>query len=179
MKRQKEIKRYAKMFLNAAGLENAPEALNELTSVNDLLIKNPEFLGLFENPSFTGEERGKTLKGLSQRLNLSDATVRFILYLSERRIMHGLAELIRIAAALYLEKKKMVKAIVTTPAAIDKKYGERLRASLKKVTGMDVVMEYIIDPSIIGGMMVRIGSTMYDSSIKGQLRLLKDDILKG
>lgn len=179
MRRQQEIKRYAKMFLNTTGLEAAPEAISELVTIKVLLTKNVEFMRLLENPLFTGEERERAVKELSQRLKLSDNTVRFILYWSERRIISSLTELIDTVTVLYLEKKNMAKAVVTTPAVIDKKYDERLRASLKSITGMDMDMEYIIDPSVIGGMMVRVGSTMYDSSIKGQLRLLKDDIMKG
>lgn len=179
MKKQQEIKRYAKMFLNTTGLEGAPEAISELVTIKDLIAENVEFMRLLENPLFTSEERGRAVKELSLRLKLSDNTVRFILYLSELRIISSLPELINTVTVLYLEKKKMAKAIVTTPAIIDKKYEERLRASLKNLTGMDMDMEYIIDPSVIGGMMVRVGSTMYDSSIKGQLRLLKDDIMKG
>lgn len=179
MRRRQEIKRYAKMFLNATGLEGAPEALSELVIIKDLITENVEFMRLLENPLFTGEERERAVKGLSQRLKFSDNTVRFILYLSERRIISRLPELIHTATTLYLEKKNMAKAVVTTPTVVDKKYEERLRTSLKSITGMEVDMEYIIDPSVIGGMMVRVGSTMYDSSIKGQLRLLKDDIMKG
>lgn len=179
MRRQQEIKRYAKMFLNATGLEGAPEALSELMFIKSLIIKSVEFMSLLENPLFTVAERGIAVKGLSQRLKLSDSTVSLILYLSERRIISMLPELIHTATALYLEKKKMAKAVVTTPSVVDKKHEERLRASLKSITGLDMDIEYIIDPSIIGGMMVRVGSTMYDSSIKGQLRLLKDDIMKG
>lgn len=179
MSRPQEVKKCARMFLNATGFEGAPEAIAELVSVKYLMLKSVEFVGLLENPLFTQKEREAAVKGFSQRLKLSDNTVRFILYLSERMLIASLPEVIRIAAALYLEKKKMAKAIVTTPIAVDKKYEERLRASLKNITGMDLDMEYNIDPSIIGGMIVRVGSTMYDSSIKGQLRLLKDDIMKG
>jgi F0F1-type ATP synthase delta subunit len=50
---------------------------------------------------------------------------------------------------------------------------------LKKLIDRDVDLETVLDPSLLGGVLVKVGSTMYDSSIKGQLRLLKDELIKG
>ncbi len=66
-----------------------------------------------------------------------------------------------------------------TPIEISRDRENTLKASLKKMTDRDVDMEYVIDPSLLGGILVKIGSTMYDTSIKGQLRLLKDELIKG
>jgi F0F1-type ATP synthase delta subunit len=56
---------------------------------------------------------------------------------------------------------------------------DRLKGSLKKLINKDVDLDYVLDPSLLGGVLVKVGSTMYDSSIKGQLRLLKDELIKG
>jgi F0F1-type ATP synthase delta subunit len=66
-----------------------------------------------------------------------------------------------------------------TPVEVGKEYEERLKSSLKKLIDRDVDLEYVLDPSLLGGVLVKVGSTMYDSSIKGQLRLLKDELIKG
>jgi F-type H+-transporting ATPase subunit delta len=66
-----------------------------------------------------------------------------------------------------------------TPIAISKDHEATLKASLKQITGRDVDLEYMIDASLLGGILIKMGSTMYDSSIKGQLRLLKDELIKG
>ena len=50
---------------------------------------------------------------------------------------------------------------------------------MKQITGRDVDLEFVIDPSLLGGVRIKVGSTMYDSSIKGQLGLLKDKLIKG
>ncbi len=179
MKRQQAVKRYAKMFFNTVGVDSAPKALDELSTVNALMEKSREFRGLLENPLFTGEERDKVMKQASSRLNLSDSTVKFILFLSEQMVIVALPELIRFFTVLYLEKKKRAKATVVTPVDTDRKYEEALKSSLRKLTGREVDIEYVVDPSLLGGVMVQVGSTMYDSSLKGQLRLLKDDLVKG
>lgn len=178
MSRRQDVKRYAKMFLNAVTTDEMPALINELISVNSLILKSKEFRSLLENPLFTTEEREKVIKKLAEKLNLSNNTARLIIYLSSQRIIAGLSDLIRFATAIYLEKKNKARAVITTPIDIKDKYEGRFKASLKKITGRDVDIEYVIDPSILGGVLVRVGSTMYDSSIKGQLRLLKDDIMK-
>ena len=178
MKRQQAVKRYAKMFLNSMGIDDMPKALEELSAVNGLMQKSREFRGLLENPRFTGEEREKGVKEISERVKISGGTVKFILYLSEHLVIASLDGLIQIVTAMYLEKKKKAKAIVVTPVDTQKKYEETLKSSLKQITGRDVDIEYVVDPSLLGGVLVKVGSSMYDSSIKGQLRLLRDDLIK-
>jgi F-type H+-transporting ATPase subunit delta len=179
LKRQQAVKRYAKMFFNTVGVDAVPKALDELVAVNAVMEKSREFRGLLENPLFTGEEREKVMKQASARLSLSESTVKFVLFLSEQMVIASLPELIRLATAMYLEKKKRAKATVVTSFDTGRKYDEALKVSLGKLTGKEVEIEYVVDPSLLGGIMVKVGSTMYDSSIKGQLRLLKDDLIKG
>lgn len=160
-------------------LKDFPQALSELVAINDLMNANKEFKSLLINPLFTSEERTKVIGQLSGKLKLSDYIVKFILHLSEVGVIRALPEVIRIATSLYLEKKKKAKATIATPLPITKEQENRLRASLKKVTDKELDIEYAIDPSLLGGVLVRIGSTMYDTSLKGQLRLLKDELIKG
>lgn len=178
MRQQQAVKRYARMFINSMGLEDVPRALDELAVVRELMEKSGEFRGLLVNPRFTFEEREKALKKISERLYLSDGTARFVLRLAEGRAASALGAVIRTVTALYLEKKKRARATVITPVDTDGQYEDALKASLKKLTGRDIDIEYVVDPSLLGGVLVKVGSTMYDSSIKGQLRLLKDDLVK-
>ncbi|MEW6571068.1 MAG: ATP synthase F1 subunit delta [Nitrospirota bacterium] len=179
MRQKKEAKRYAKALLRKVDIENVPQALAEINSINDLMVRSKKFKNLLVNPQFTPEEREHVIKQISGKLKLSESTVKFILYLSEINVIILLPEIIRIATNLYLESKKKAKAVVMTPIEIDKNYENKLKTSLKKVTGKDIDFEYVMDPSLLGGILVQIGSTMYDTSIKGQLRLLKNELIKG
>jgi len=105
--------------------------------------------------------------------------VKFVIFLTENRVVAALSEILKTATAIYLEKKKQAKAVVFTPVEVSKGHEERLKASLKKLLDRDVDIEYVMDPSLLGGILVKVGSTMYDSSVKGQLRLLKDELIKG
>ena len=179
MKPAKQASRYAKALLRNIDLENIPQALLELIAINDLMNASKEFQSLLVSPLFTNDERTNVIRQLTGKLKLSDYIVKFILHLSEVRVIKALPEIIRMATSLYLEKKKKAKAIVMTPLQITKEQENKLRSSLKKITDRELDIEYEIDPSLLGGILVRIGSTMYDTSIKSQLRLLKDELIKG
>lgn len=179
MKQKKEAKKYAKVLLRKFDIENVPQALTEINSINQLMLRSKEFKNLLINPQFTLIERENVIKQLAEKLKLSESIVKFILYLSEINAIVLLSEIIRIATNLYLESKKKAKAVVMTPIDIGKDYENKLKNTLKKVTGKDIDFEYVTDPSLLGGILVQIGSTMYDTSIKGQLRLLKNELIKG
>jgi F-type H+-transporting ATPase subunit delta len=179
LKRPKEAKKYAKALLDTVSIDKAPEAIAELSTINDLMIKSKEFYSLLVNPQFTLEEIEKIIKQIASTLKLSDNIVKFITHLTEIKLIINLPDIIRIAISLYLERKKRAKAVVMTPIEISKRYEEKLTVSLKKLIDRDIDIEYVIDPSLLGGVLIKVGSSMYDTSIIGQLRLLKNEMIKG
>ncbi len=179
MKPVKQAKKYAKTLISVVGIDEMPKALAELGVVADLMQKSREFSSLLVNPGFTDAEREKAFQQVAAKAGLSEKAIKFIMHLTGLKVIAALPDIIKIATALYLEKKKRAKAVVMTPVEISKNYEERLKASLKKLIERDVDIEYVLDPSLLGGVLVKVGSTMYDSSVKGQLRLLKDELIKG
>ena len=179
MKPVKEAKKYAKMFISIVGIEEAPKALAELALIDAVMTKSKEFRSLLVNPGFSAAEKESGLKQVAARLSLSDKMLRFVSHLTQAGVISVLSEVIKAATVIYLERKKKAKATVLTPVEISTKHEERLKASLKKLIEKDVDIEFVMDPSLLGGILVKVGSTMYDSSLKGQLRLLKDELIKG
>jgi F-type H+-transporting ATPase subunit delta len=179
VKKTKESKRYAKMFLNAVGMDSAPEALRELAMVNALAEKSEEFRSLLVNPQFTEAERDGALRAVGKAMGLGETSVKFMAYISSAQAAASLGDILDKAVAFYSERKKRVKAMVITAAQVDRQYEGRLKESLKRLTDREVDIEYVTDPSLLGGMLVKVGSTMYDGSVKGQLRLLREELIKG
>lgn len=179
MKPHKEAKKYAKTLLSVVGIEEAPKALAEIAAIDGLMTGSRDFRNLLLNPAFSQDERAKVLAQVAAKAGLSEKTVKFVAHLTEVGVIAALSDVLRIAQAMYLEKKKRAKATVLTPIEIGAAHEERLKASLKKVIERDVDIEFVHDPSLLGGVVVQVGSTMYDSSITGQLRLLKDELIKG
>lgn len=179
MKPVKEAKKYAKMFLNVTGIEEAPKALTELAAIEAAMARSREFRSMLLNPGFSQADKENVLKQVAAKMKLSDTVLKYVTYLTGMGLMGALPQIIRAATAIYLEKMKRAKATVLTPVELTKGHEDRLRASLKKMIERDVDIEVVHDPSLLGGVLVKVGSTMYDSSIKGQLRLLKDELIKG
>jgi F-type H+-transporting ATPase subunit delta len=179
LKPVKEAKKFAKMFINVIGMDGAPAALAELAVVDDLMSKSREFRSLLVSPAFTDEERQRALLKVASKMNLSEKVVKFLSHITSVGVAAALPEIVRAATAIYLEKKRRAKAVVMSPVEVSKDYEARLKAALKKLIERDVDVEYVLDPSLLGGVLVKVGSTMYDSSIRGQLRLLKDELIKG
>jgi ATP synthase F1 delta subunit len=179
LKKIKEVKRFANALIRNVGIDNTPQTINELEALNALMIKSNEFKRLLFNPQFTSEEREAVLKQIAAKINLSEYTIKFIMYLSELGVIRALPAIIRSATNLYFEKKKKAKAIVMTPIQIKKEQEHSLKSSLKQMIDRDVDIEYVMDPSLLGGILIKVGSTMYDTSIKSQLRLLRDELIKG
>lgn len=179
MKPVKEAKKFAKMFLNVVGSEEAPRALSDLAVMEAVMLKSREFRNMLLNPGFSQTDKENVLKQVAGKLNLSEKVTKFMIHLSGIGVVAALSQILKIATALYLEKMKRAQATVLTPIALNTTHEKWLKTSLKKMIDREVDIEVVHDPSLLGGILVKVGSTMYDSSIKGQLRLLKDELIKG
>lgn len=179
MKKVKGVKKYAKQFLSAVSLDEAPKGIEQLSAVASLMEKDRNVRNILVSPAFTEEESGSVISYLGEKLKMSETAAKYLQYLLSSGAIGALPDIISAISAQYREMKKRAKVVVTSPTAITAGYGEQLAAALRRMTGRDVDLEYAVDPSLLGGVKIQVGSTMYDSSIKGQLGLLKDKLIKG
>lgn len=179
MKTNKNAKRYAKMFINSVGVDKAHKAIEELAVMAEIVNKSKDFRSLLVNPAFSTADKAKAIKSVTDKLGYSDSTARFLGFLSEEGAGEALGQVVERAVTIYLDHVGTVKAKVVTPKLLGVDYDARLKAAIAKLTGKKVEVEYEEDASLIGGVLIKVGSTMYDCSIKGQLRLLKDELIKG
>jgi len=174
-----KAKKYAKQFLNLVSLDQVPEIVDKLNLVATLMKKDKNFRNMLASPSFNDEERSNVIGYLCEKLSLSEEVKKFLTFLSKTGVLIGLNEIIRYINTLYMELKKKVKGIVISAVELPESYKQKIIESLKAVTDREVELQYEIDPSLIGGVRIKVGSTMYDLSIKGQLGLLRDKLIKG
>ncbi len=173
-KEKKYAKRYARMLFNVTGTEKAEETIQALSAIESLIETSKEIRNFFLSPLVTEEEREKTISEMASKTGMSDEVRKFIIFLASKRAIMALPDIIRHYTALYFERKRKAKATVITPVMFDGDYERRLKESLRKITNREVEIEYLHDPELIGGIVVKVGSTMYDGSIRGQLELLKE-----
>ncbi len=165
--------------MSAVDLNEVPQGIEQLSAISNLMEKDRSFRNLMISPVFSAEEIGRIISYLSVKLKMSGKASKYLQYLVEAGAIGGLSEIIGAIQAQYFEIKKRSKAVVTTSVQVSKDYAAQLSESLKMITGGDVDLEFVLDPSLLGGVTIKVGSTMYDSSIKGQLGLLKDKLIKG
>jgi ATP synthase F1 delta subunit len=174
---RKNLKRYARWLYGAAGVDGAAGVIRELESLDSLLDSERQIATVFTNPRFKTSDRADCIAAISGRLGLSELTVRFIALLAHAGAVRRLSVIVEMLSAMYMTGKNRVKAVVTTPSALDKIAEERLVHSLKARLHKDIEIESVIDPSLIGGICVRVGTTVYDTSVRCQLGLLRKELL--
>lgn len=179
MKAHKNSKRFANMYLNAAGPDNAFKALEELSLINAAFSKSADFRRMLLNPMFPASERKAALKSVAGVLKVSDAAVDFVEYLCGQGAAAFIGDVLNKAVAIYKESQGVVEAEVISAVALPGEYDARLKNAISKVTGRKVELTYKTDPSLLGGVLVKVGSTFYDGSVRGQLRMLKQELVKG
>jgi ATP synthase F1 delta subunit len=173
----KQARKYAKMFLNS--VKDAEKALEELAVLSALKEKSFDFQSVLENPVFTRDERSKAIEAACTKAGISENTQKFIKFLTAEGAASGLAEILDKAVTLYRERNNRVKATIISPVQVDAVAAQRIKTALAGITGKEVEIDTEQDPTLIGGILVKVGSRMFDASIKGQLRLLKEELIKG
>lgn len=173
-------KRYAKSFFNSVELSEAEAAIGQVRAVNELLGRSREIAVALTSPLFSKADRKKTVSVIAEAMKLSTGVRAYLDFLADEGMIDFLDDILRGIVASYNERRRKAMAEVFTPVDFSGNLRARLEAALRKLSGMDeVAVKFVVDPSLLGGFIVKIGSTMYDSSLKGQLRLLKDELIKG
>lgn len=179
MRKVSGVKQYAKKFVSNVAVEEIPQALDHLGVIVSLMESDKDMRNLMVSPMFSAEERQKSLAALTGKLKSSEKLTSYLAYLADEKALGAIPEITQAILVLYLDMKKRAKAVVTTPVAVSASFESDLIAALRQRTGSEIDIEYVIDPSLLGGVRIKVGSTMYDTSLKGQLGLLKDKLIEG
>jgi len=139
-------------------------AWGEMISSNRLLA---EALG---NPTVPYDQKQKVLDELIQRTNVRKTSANFLKLLLRNQRLSEINEVNKWFSQILDERSGVIAAEVTTARPVSEKSAEALRQKLATVSGKKVRLKFITDESLIGGMVARIGSTVYDGSIRNQLR---------
>jgi F-type H+-transporting ATPase subunit delta len=168
--------RYARALLDVAVKEKADlEPIeNELSQVVDLFKQYPVLAKVLLNPAVPVPRKRAAVSELLAQANLSPILSKLLALLADRDRLVLLPDLLAAYRDRLLDYRHVVRAEVTTAAPIDAHRVEAIQGSLAKVTGRTVSMATKVDPAIIGGLVARIGSTVYDGSVTRQLERMKE-----
>ena len=178
MNKNQIAKKYSRAILNTVELSEIPRVIDELKAFSSLIDDNRQLKLLFAGQIFSDEEKGKAFDAIKPSLKFVAGTEKFLNLIITQGYLTAMKEIIAYTINVYNEKQKKASAVVISPVSLDKGYTDRLKVALKNLIDRDVDIENEVDPSLLGGFVVRVGSTIYDSSVKGQLRLLKSELMR-
>ncbi|WP_027580827.1 F0F1 ATP synthase subunit delta [Bradyrhizobium sp. Ai1a-2] len=166
--------RYATALFELARDEKSVDAVkSDLDRFDVLLNESADLKRLVRSPVFSADAQLRAVSAVLDKAGISGTTAKFLKVLTANRRLFAVADVIRAYNALVAKFKGEATAEVTVAEALTDKNLDALKAALKSVTGKDVALNVKIDPSIIGGLVVKVGSRMVDSSLRTKLNSIK------
>jgi F-type H+-transporting ATPase subunit delta len=147
-----------------------------LRAIASLLGESPELRRVWENPAVPAEQKRRVLDVIAERDGLPKQVRNLVAVLIDHRRTHFLEPIIRQLEKELDTRLGFVEAQITSARMLDSSEKSEFEAQVGKLTGKKVRAHYGEDASLLGGAMVRVGSTIYDGSVKGQLERLKEAI---
>ena len=167
--------RYARALFDVVRAEGDVEAVQrDLQAFADLAAGNETLGRIFGNPAIPASKKHGIVAALLRQAGpVTPPLGKLLLLLADRDRLPLLPEIAASYRNRVLDHLKVVRGEVTTAVPLSPEALERLRRSLGAVTGREVVLETRVDPSIIGGVVTRVGSTVFDGSVTTQLQKMK------
>ena len=146
----------------------------ELQQWSQLILGNENLQEVFRNPTIALDNKRAVLKQLIERTKPQQTTANFLKVLLHNQRLAELPEINRKFAEILDQRAGMVAATVTTARPVPQEIQARLSEKLVSVTNKKVRLNFEQDPELIGGLVTRIGSTIYDGSVRSQLQQIKE-----
>jgi F-type H+-transporting ATPase subunit delta len=162
--------RYATALFELAQEERSVETVErDFTALKALVDQNADLRLLVRAPVFSRKEQEKGMDAILRRMEAAPLTVRFVLLLASKGRLFALMDVIRAFELLAAKLRGEVRAEVTSARALSDAEVTELKAVLKSRLGRDARLDAKVDPSLLGGLVVKVGSRMIDSSLRTKL----------
>lgn len=166
--------RYATAVFDLAKDGKAIKALeSDVASLEAAMAESADLRTLLTSPLYSREQQSGAIVAIAQKMELSDTTSNVLALLASKRRLFVLPQLIAVLQDKLSEERGEVTAEVTTAKALTKAQAEKLAKTLKAQVGKSITIKETVDESIIGGLIVKVGSKMIDTSIAAKLNALQ------
>ena len=146
---------------------------SDLKAFDALIASSPDLTRLVRSPVFSADDQGKALVAILEKSEIKGIAANFLRVIAANRRLFAVSEIIRGFNALVAKHRGEVTAEVTVADKLSDARMDEIRDTLKAVTGKDVQIDVTVDPSIIGGLKVKVGSRMVDASLRTKLNSIK------
>lgn len=166
--------RYATALFELAREENKLEETERaLVGLSASLDESEDLRRLVRSPIFSATEQSEALAEIAKQARLPTLAANFLQLLVKNRRLFALRDIIAGFRKLAADHRNELTADVTSAVALSESQADELKATLKAKTGKSITLIEKVDPAILGGLVVKIGSRMVDSSIRTKLNNLK------
>jgi F-type H+-transporting ATPase subunit delta len=167
--------RYALALFELARDERALDAVKaDLDKFTALIAESPDLERLVRSPVFSAEEQTRALAAVLDAAGIGGLAGNFLKVVASNRRLFAASDIIAAFRTLLARHRGEVSAEVTVAEPLDAKHGEAITAALKSITGgKEVGLNVKVDPAIIGGLVVKLGSRMVDTSLRTKLNAIK------
>jgi F-type H+-transporting ATPase subunit delta len=145
----------------------------DLVQLKAMRAESADLRRLLDSPTFAAEDRARALAAVGERAGFRPLTRKFLGLLVANRRAKALPAVIEAFQRMSAERRGVVAAEVTTAVPLSETQRQNLQAALRQALGKDPEMTTHVDPSILGGLKVKVGSRLFDSSVKSRLDQLK------
>jgi F-type H+-transporting ATPase subunit delta len=152
----------------------AAEVQAELATWEGMILSSPNLLEVLRNPTIALDQKRAVLNKLIERARPRQTTANFLKVLLQNQRLTDLGEINRKLAETLDVRAGMVAATVTTARAVPESSQQQLHAKLTGLTGKKVHIDFATDADLLGGIVTRIGSTVYDGSVRNHLQMIKE-----
>lgn len=172
--------KYAKgLFEVAKEKGKIKEFWDELSAFRNFIKEVPSAINVLQSPIYPPDLKQEILDEIFKQVKLDPEIEKFLRLLVERRRMHLFNEIVEMYRALLDEELGILRGEVIAPIELSPEDVEGVKQVLREKFGKEVYLDLRVDPSIIGGLMIRIGDFVWDATFKRQLRVMQEIIEKG
>jgi len=166
--------RYASSLFELALEAGVVEAVSaDLDRFQALLDESDDLKRLVASPVFSAEDQSKAISAIAEKAGISGLAANFLKVVANNRRLFAVPGMIASYRTTAAAHRGEIVAEVTSAHALDEAQETELKAALKSVTGKDVTIDLTVDPSLLGGLIVKVGSRQIDTSLRTKLSTLK------
>jgi F-type H+-transporting ATPase subunit delta len=173
-------RRYASALADVLGNTGETAMVQtELKTWEQMMASSGDLLALVKNPALQYDSKSKVLESLIAKSQPTKTTANFLRVLLKNQRLGALSAVNRELSAVLDERSGLARAQVTTARELSESERADIQTNLQKLTGRKVNLDTVVNKEILGGVVTRVGSTLYDSSVKTQLENLRNQLIKG
>ncbi len=163
-------RRYAGALFSLASDKGELAAIAaDLTVLVDLVAKSEDLARLLDSPAFARDQKIKALSAVADKADLSKTTTGFLGTMAQNGRASDILSAVAAFDALYADHRGVKRAVAITATDMSADQRKQLESILATAVGSDIELETDVDPSLVGGLQLRIGSTLFDASVASKL----------